>query len=192
MTEKCDQRTFGSGLRWRSHLKVAAVVSALYVWAYFMTVTVVAPVQGFLLPSVVMSLLFLPHGVRVLAAWMYGWRSVVYILPGAVLCNLHFAGEQAFAPDILIGTLASLVAAPLVFTLVRWIFGPALLAVGTARLQTVVLAGFAASILNLMALKLVFGLQALEGAVIFVGDSTGLIVSVLIVWGVLRVLGRSL
>lgn len=27
------------------------------------------------------SLLFLPHGVRVIAAWLYGWRSVFYLAP---------------------------------------------------------------------------------------------------------------
>jgi hypothetical protein len=27
------------------------------------------------------SLLFLPHGVRVIAAWLYGWRSVLYLAP---------------------------------------------------------------------------------------------------------------
>ena len=30
-------------------------------------------------------------GVRVLSAWLYGWKSVAYLLPGAVLCNQHFA-----------------------------------------------------------------------------------------------------
>lgn len=189
MTENCDPRPVAPILRWQGHLKIAAVVSALYVWAYFMTVTVVAPVQEMLLPSTVMSLLFLPHGVRVLAAWIYGWRSVIYILPGAVLCNLHFAGDRAFAPEVVIGTMASLIAAPLVFALVRVWLGAAVVAVGQARLQTVVAAGFAASVINLTALKLVFGLHPLEGAVIFVGDASGLIVAVLIVWATLRFLG---
>lgn len=192
MTEKCEPQPIAPALRLQRHLKVAAVVSALYVWAYFMTVTVVAPVQGMLLPSVIMSLLFLPHGVRVLAAWIYGWRSVLYLVPGAVLCNLHFAGDRAFAPAILLGTLASLLAAPVAFALARWRFGAGVVTVGRARLQTVIGVGFAASVLNLTALKLIFGLQALEGAVIFVGDTSGLIVAMLIVWGTLRLMGRRI
>lgn len=192
MTETVEPRSIAPALRWQGHLKIAAVVSALYVWAYFLTVTVVAPVQEWLLPASVMSLLFLPHGVRVLAAWIYGWRSVIYLLPGAVLCNLHFAGDRAFAPDILIGTAASLLAAPLAFALVRWALGAAAVAVGRARLQMILAVGFAASIFNLTALKLVFGLQALDGVVIFVGDTSGLIVAMLMVWGTLRLMGKRL
>lgn len=190
MTEKCEPGGIETRLGWQSHLKIGAVVSVLYVWAYYMTVSIISPIQGALLPSVIMSLLFLPHGVRVLAAWIYGWRSVAYLLPGVVGCNLHFAGDQAFSPGSLTGMALSLVAAPLAFAAVRGIVGARVVTVGTARLQTVVLTGFAASVFNLLGLKLAYGLRPLEGVVIFVGDASGLIVSVLIVWAVLNWLGR--
>lgn len=35
------------------------------------------------------SLVYLPHGVRVIAAWLYGWRSVMYLAPGSYM--VHFA-----------------------------------------------------------------------------------------------------
>jgi hypothetical protein len=174
---------------WR-HLRIALVISALYVWCYFLTVSLVAPIQQHLLPSVVMSLLFFPHGLRVIAAWIYGWRSVAYILPGAVLCNLHFAGDRAFDPQILAGTLASLVAAPLAFVLFRRLRQGEPVAIGKARLMAVVEVGFLASVLNLLALKLIYGLAPQEGVVIFVGDTSGLLASLMIVWGVLRFLPR--
>ena len=79
-----------------------------------------------LFPSTIMSSLFLPHGVRVLAAWLYGWRSILFLLPGALLCNLHFAGDRAFDRDILFGTAASLIAAPLAFAIGRSLGGAAL------------------------------------------------------------------
>lgn len=172
------------------HAKLSAVVSAIYIWAYFGTVYVIAPVQSALLPSVVMSLLFFPHGVRVLTAWLYGWRSVAYLLPGAVLCNLHFAGERAFAPDVLLGTMASLAASPFAFWAVRRSLPQIDTTPGRTRQSTVVAVGFLASVLNLTALKAAYGLEPLEGVVIFIGDTSGLLASMLVVWGVVRVVGR--
>lgn len=184
----------GSVTPWRKTLArqlwIGGVVSALYVWAYFVTVAVVSPLQEALFPTMVMSLLFLPHGVRVLAAWLYGWRSMAYLLPGAMACNLHFAGERALAPDVLAGTVASLAASPLVFALAHRVWGQRALAVGRARLMTVMVLGFAASVVNLTALQLTYWLHPSEGAVIFLGDASGLIVSVLIVWAVLHIGGR--
>lgn len=29
------------------------------------------------------SLLFLPHGIRVIAAWLYGWKSILYLAPAS-------------------------------------------------------------------------------------------------------------
>lgn len=191
MTEKCDRHGAAPALRWQVHLKVGAVVSVLYVWAYYMTVSVVTPVQAALIPSAVMSLLFLPHGVRVLSAWIYGWRSVPYLLPGAVFCNLHFAGDRAFEPEMVAGVILSLLAAPVAFAAVRRLFGAQAVAVGQVRVAAVVGIGFLASVLNLTGLKLAYGLAPVEGAVIFVGDALGLLVSLVILWGVLRLVRRE-
>lgn len=192
MTGKCERRGVDAPLRWLFHARLMAVVSVIYVWSYFLTVSVVAPVQSMVLPATAMSVVFLPHGVRVLAAWMYGWRSVGYLLPGAMLCNLHFAGDRAFDPVILSGTLASLVSAPLAFAAVRRFWGRRggriATAPGETRLQTVLLVGAAASVLNLTGLQLAYGLAPAEGAVILVGDVTGLALSMLVVWATLRLL----
>ena len=106
---------------WVKLTRLCLILSAVYVWSYFMSASLVLPLQQAVFPGTVMSFLFLPHGVRVLAAWLYGWRAIPLLLPGALLCNLHFAGERAFDPDILFGTAASLMAAPLAFAIVRWI-----------------------------------------------------------------------
>lgn len=186
MTRQSEKSSPAFARSLRTHAKLGVAVSVIYVWSYFCTVYVVAPVQSALVPSTVMSLLFLPHGVRVLAAWLYGWRSVVYLLPGAVLCNLHFAGDRAFAPDVVLGTLASLVASPVAFFLVRRAMPHLETALGRTRQSTVVLVGFLASVLNLTALRLAYGLEPQEGVVIFVGDTSGLLASMLVLWGVVR------
>jgi len=172
------------------HLRIAAMVSMLYVWTYYAMVYFVAPLQEALLPASVMSLVFLPHGVRVLSAWLYGWRSVAYLLPGAVLCNQHFGGDRAFDAMILAGTAFSLVSAPLAFLLARRVTGHAVAAVGRTGLGAIVVIGGVASILNVAGLWAVYGLSLHDTVITFVGDLCGLLVALMIVWATLRVLER--
>lgn len=40
------------------------------------------------------SLAYLPHGVRVIAAWLYGWRSVFYLAPGSYVVHFSRIGEH--------------------------------------------------------------------------------------------------
>jgi hypothetical protein len=192
MTERAERRAIAQPLGLLRHAQVAGVVSVIYIWSYFMTVNLVAPVQTALLPSVTMSLMFFPHGVRVLSAWIYGWRSFLYLLPGAMICNLHFAGDRALDPVILLGTFGSLIAAPLAFALIRQALPAVPLAVGRARLVAVFGAGFVASVFNLTFLRLAYGLDPLEGVVIFLGDTSGLLASALLLALVLRALSRRI
>ncbi len=173
-------------------LALGFAISAIYIWTYFLMATVVLPLEQALLPSTVMSILFLPHGVRVLAAWLYGWRSVLYLLPGALLCNLHFAGARAFDAHILFGTAASLIAAPLAFSIGRWLGGAALLKVGAVRVPMLLAVGVAASVFNLLALRLAYGLNPTEGMVILIGDTLGLLASLGLLWAGLKVFARRL
>lgn len=174
---------------WR-HGRIMAVTSMIYVWAYFTTVYFVTPVQKMIVPSAVMCLVFLPHGVRVLAAWLYRGRSMAYLLPGALLCNLHFAGARALDPEIVAGTLASLASAPLAFALVRRVVPQMSVAVGATRLCAVVAVGAMASVLNLCGLTVVFGLPASETAIIFAGDLSGLLLSLWLVRSGMRLAAR--
>jgi hypothetical protein len=59
------------------------LISFAYAVAYSLTLGFVAPLQQMLLPNVPSSigLLFLPHGVRILSFYFYGWKAVLYLLP---------------------------------------------------------------------------------------------------------------
>lgn len=188
MTRNPDRAAAPVGWGWPRLVKASVAVSAIYIWAYYLTVFLVLPLQQAALPGTVMCLLFFPHGVRVLTAWLFGWRSVLMLLPGALLCNLHFAGERAFDADVLFGTMASLVAAPLAFATLGRVFSGLRLGVGHLRAGPLAAVGVVASVFNLLALRLAYGLSPLEGLVILIGDVGGLVMSLCILWLTLKLL----
>ena len=63
------------------------VVSVGYISAYTITSGLVMPLQKILAPQlpIVFSVLFLPHGIRVLAVYFLGWRGLLYLLPSSYL-----------------------------------------------------------------------------------------------------------
>ena len=63
--------------------------------------------------------LFLPHGVVVLFAWMYGWAAMPLLYPAALLSVWLMAGPIALDP-VVMGVLgAKLIAVPLAFDIFR-------------------------------------------------------------------------
>lgn len=87
--------------------------------AVALTWFVAYPLQGAVLGDdlddavlVIPALLFLPSIVKALAAWMYGWWSVVYIMPTALAQHL-ILGRSLDAVDLVLLTLY-LVVVPLV------------------------------------------------------------------------------
>lgn len=53
------------------------VVVLAYVLSHGLTVSIVSPTQSHFLPNttVFAALIYLPHGVRVLSAWAFGWKA---------------------------------------------------------------------------------------------------------------------
>ena len=66
---------------------VFLIVSLAYIASYTLTNGFIVPLQSMLLPSytTVISLLFLPHGIRVLAAYYYGWKAFFFLVPSTYL-----------------------------------------------------------------------------------------------------------
>lgn len=186
--ERTDRARLLPSQIWTKWVRPCCVLSVLYVWAYFMSVALVLPLQEMLLPTTAMSILYLPHGVRVLAAWLYGWRSVLFLLPGALLCGLHFAANSAVHADFAIGVIASLLASPLAFAVARFVFGSEIFKVGVVRVPVLMAVGLLAAVFNLVALRLAYGLHPLDGLVILIGDTGGLIVTLIILWLGLKLL----
>ncbi|MGO4915664.1 hypothetical protein [Pseudogemmobacter sp. W21_MBD1_M6] len=91
-----------------------AIVSIAYSISFFTTSELVTPVQAMAFPQTIVagSLLFLPHGVRVLAAWWLGWRSVAVLLPISFAFHYYVSGPAGFMiPQVLVPVFGAVCAA---------------------------------------------------------------------------------
>ena len=81
------------------------IVSVAYIVTFSLTFGFVFPLQQLLLSgiSTQVGLLFLPHGVRVLTLYFYGWRGMFYLLPSSYLMTLlsvEQTGQDLLAPIV--------------------------------------------------------------------------------------------
>ena len=57
------------------------IPSLAYIFGFLLTTHIVQPVQDWALGVEVFgSVLFFPHAVRVLTAWLYGWKSIFLLM----------------------------------------------------------------------------------------------------------------
>ena len=69
------------------NLSLFVIVSVSYIAAFTMVAGFIRPLQQILLPNItdMVSMMFLPHGIRVLAIWLLGWRGALYLIPPSYL-----------------------------------------------------------------------------------------------------------
>ncbi|WP_027243318.1 hypothetical protein [Leisingera daeponensis] len=139
-----------------------AVITAVYVICHGLTALVVTPVQNLFLPDITVfaSLAYLPHGVRVLCIWLFGWKAVLPLAAGALLSELLFttAGVRELMEPVLLQSIA--VGAFSVYAAfeIAWLFGWDLYAGQARRIAwTALLAiGGLASVINSLGQTVVF------------------------------------
>jgi len=75
-------------------IRYFGVTVVAYILAHGLTAMLITPLQARLLPDVTSfaSLLYLPHGVRVLATWLLGRVAILPLCVGAFLSEWMFAG----------------------------------------------------------------------------------------------------
>jgi len=62
------------------------IVSIAYIASYTVTSGLISPIQNMILPDIpIAGMLFLPHGIRILAAYYYGWKALPLLLPSVYL-----------------------------------------------------------------------------------------------------------
>ncbi len=84
---------------------------------------IILPIEISLLGSntMVASVLFLPHAVRVLTAWMVGPRAIFALFPAAFMVDLitKIVQNDTMAPSDVIVVLVGVLCAPVAFELMR-------------------------------------------------------------------------
>ena len=180
---------FGFLHQFRFSKEVFAIVFIAYCACYFFVSFVVTPIQmaaGFPQTSYA-SLLFLPHGVRVLSIWLYQARAVLPLFCAHLLVYpIFWLGEITFSNLglVLVGTFC----APLAFTLIGWIGFD--VSVGNTKIihwRSILLMGFIASIINSFGNSFILSpnidpsLHLLTAATYLFGDTMGVFVLLLII-----------
>ena len=130
------------------------IVSVAYIVTFSLTFGFVFPLQHLLFSgiSTQVGLLFLPHGVRVLTLYFYGWRGMFYLLPAAylmILLSVEQTGQDLLAPVV------SLVCCYFGIQAIRLVFSDTIsVSLKPQDWKLMVLGGVAASIFNGLGLAL--------------------------------------
>ena len=174
------------------------IIIAAYVLCHGLTALVVTPVQSIVLPEITVfaSLVYLPHGVRVLATWILGWKAVPALVAGVSISawiwspseDLNFL-EPALAGGILVGSASAFVA----FEIARLV-GINVYLGGSRKLKWkgLIAVGALSSVVNSLGQTLVYsGIIDLEKvigvwAVYAIGDLVGLIACMVVLMFVFR------
>ena len=145
------------------------------------------------------SLLYLPHAVRVMGAWMVGTKSILALIPASI-CGYFFAMRPdtgAFTPTDLIIPMIGALCAPVAFELMRFVrIDVYPKSTGVISWRTLVFAGLFSSIINSF-----FSTLFLEGRFpiedtfdvltrFIIGDVMGLVIILLILIGLLKAFRR--
>ena len=162
---------------------------------------VIMPIEAMMVEHNValVSLLYLPHAVRVLGAWMVGPKSILALIPASI-CGYFFAMRPdagAFTPTDLIIPMIGALCAPVAFELMRFVrIDVYPKSTGVISWRTLVFAGLFSSIINSF-----FSTLFLEGRFpiedtfdvltrFVIGDVMGLVVVLLVLVGLLKVFRR--
>ena len=160
----------------KEHFQNFIVLAIAYVVSFSLTMSIISPLQAILLPSVSnsISVLFLPHGVRMLAAHYFGWKSIVYLLPPSYLMYALMIQTHG---DILPFTapLVSLIAAYLGMTLIVCLADISSRDLRISTWKWLLLGGFIGSIFNGLGIGLLLGNISLSTQMIgyAIGDVSG-------------------
>jgi hypothetical protein len=174
------------------------IIILAYVLCHGLTAQVVTPIQSLVLPEITVfaSLVYLPHGVRVLATWAYGWKAVPALIIGVSISawlfsppeDLNFL-EPALLEGILVGSASAFIAFEVArFAGFNFYFG------GSRRLHLkgLLAVGALSSVINSFGQTLVYsGLIDLEKvigvwAIYATGDLIGLIVCMIVLMFIFR------
>ena len=122
----------------KTHAVNATIVTAAFVLSYQLVGYVIDPIQSVFLTTGYASLLFLPHGVRVLAVFLYGpGPASVYLLIAALVSLLLSDNHvDKSVLTIIMQTLTGALCAPVAYQLLKFSFGSDHISLGSVNART--------------------------------------------------------
>jgi len=162
---------------------------------------VIMPIETMMVErnAALVSLLYLPHAVRVLGAWMVGPKSILALIPASI-CGYFFLirpDTGAFTPTDFIIPMIGALCAPVAFELMRFVrIDVYPKSTGVISWRTLVFAGLLSSIVNSF-----FSTLFLEGQFpiedtfdvltrFVIGDVMGLVIILLLLVSLLKAFRR--
>ena len=123
------------------------------------------------------SLVFLPHGIRVIAAWLYGWTSVIYLLPIQAYLHWHRIDLVGAEWNIILLPVFGVICVPLVFEIAARLGADIRLGAGyITNWKNVILVGCAASVINAVGVSVMAGNSIKIMLFYLFGDIMGMLV----------------
>lgn len=100
------------------------IIAVCYLLAYGLTSYLITPIQRYFLPEITAfaSLLYLPHGVRILATWYWGWKAIFPLVCGSIMASAIFnqtSMTEFLEPKMMEAQIVSACSAFVAFELAR-------------------------------------------------------------------------
>lgn len=157
-------------------MRAFVLLSIAHMATFALSMYVLLPLQAEYTPRLASyaSLLFLPHGVRVLGAWLLGWKVIPLFIPTAVFTHSLNFGLDGFTLIGLAGMLSGTVCAALTFWALSFVgMDFRLSSDKQANWRDVMIAGCIASTINTFGMGYAFNHNTATLAGYFIGDVSG-------------------
>lgn len=122
----------------KTHIINAIFVTAVFLLSYELVVRIFDPIQSLLLTTGYASILFLPHGIRVLAVFLYGPgpASMYLLISALVSLSLNDNPMDKSVLTITSQTLTGAFCAPVAYQLLKFSFGSDHISLGSVNART--------------------------------------------------------
>jgi len=163
-------------------LGIFVLLSVAWVISSSLTIGLVLPLQQMLFVnfSINIGLCFLPHGIRILAFYYFGWRAIFYLLPASFL--MIILSNQMGTSLHLLTPIVSLISCYVGFHVASLIINAQTRFPSIRSWKFLVFAGTLSSLFNGLVLSVLHHNDALIATVVgyIVGDILGLIICLLL------------
>ena len=177
-------------MRLKEHLYNIGWIFIAHVIGMLLVTHAVLPLQSLAVPNIgtFAALIFPIHGIRVIAAWMFGWWSVPYLFAANVLLALFYALIAMETPyleftaeRLMSWSLVSIVAVVAIdlFKASGMKIGKGLASISQDTWKQLLFVGFVSSVLNSVGQSLIFAGKIISGEELnvmigyLIGDTLG-------------------